>query len=127
MALFLPFILAFYSFIFFGGASYQRHIGILGGPTVSAAEPDYSIYSAAMLESVPSISPSGALPASKSSLIDEGIMETALFSGIETSSIGQQAGKTAVSSSSAEGRIWKDISRCPQKDLIGESSTLTMP
>jgi len=114
MALFLPLILAFSSFVAIETPSYQRHIGILGGPTASAAEPDYSQDAVAMLQSTPSLSGSREVLAPNSN-IEEGIMETALFSGVEAGSKGQAANKQADSSLSAEGPSLEGYFSMPAK------------
>ncbi|HUX36151.1 MAG TPA: M23 family metallopeptidase [Candidatus Paceibacterota bacterium] len=86
-----------------GNTSYQKHIGILGGSTVSAAEPDYSVDSSAMLASMPAVVHAETISTSSSGIIEEGIMETALFSGMEFGHTGRQNGIQILSSSTAEG------------------------
>ncbi len=112
MALFLPIILAFSSFVALANPPYQRHIAAWVGPTVSAAEPDYSFGGIAMLQAVPSLH-SGDAAASKSP-IEEGIMETALFTGSESLGGGIPAARQS-GLSNAEGPDLGDYFTMPAK------------
>ncbi len=113
MALFLPIILAFSSFADLANTPSQRHIAAWVGPTVSAAEPDYSLTGIAMLQATPSFHLSDT-PVSKSK-VGEGIMETALFTGSEFMGDGHPAAKQASGLSGAEGPDLGDYFAMPAK------------
>lgn len=102
MALFLSIMLTISSFLAIGSHPYQTYAGIIGGPTVSAAEPDYTGESLYMYESIPS---TGSYGVSETiSGAQEGVMETALFEGSEPSAKNTRTGKqTSAFSTSQEG------------------------
>mgnify|MGYP001559735069 FL=1 len=103
MALFLPIILIISGFISTSGSPYQKQSGILGGPSASAAEPAYSGDKVAVLESIPFPAFSSDFQPVSDNNVEEGIMETALFSGNGQGFLGKTASKQDISPISQEG------------------------
>mgnify|MGYP001578006362 FL=1 len=66
----------------FGPSIHQKQVGIWGGPTVSAAEPDYSVDNPGMLESMPLYSKDNVI-SPVSGAQEDNLLEKGLFSGSE--------------------------------------------
>ena len=108
----MPIILAFSSFVALANHPYQRRIAAWVGPTVSAAEPDYSLTGIAMLQAAPSLHSDEV--ATTKGPVEEGIMETALFAGSESLG-GIPAKKQSAVLSSPEGPDLGDYFAMPAK------------